>query len=176
MSGNTTRLGFELVADPLAAAVPLAVIACFVTGVAAGAVIALRCSGRHKPLLLGAVTALLGAAAISLGFGQSLPFLALAAGAMGTANNVFSRDAEVTVGVTYMTGALVRSGQGLAAWALGRPMDGLRGYPLLWLVLAVGAAAGALLCSFAPLASAITAVMIFAALAFAAAIIERRTG
>ena len=30
------------------------------------------------------------------------------AAAMGTVNNVFQRDGEVSIGVTYMTGALVK--------------------------------------------------------------------
>lgn len=173
MSGNTTRLGVELVAHPLAALLPLTVIGCFVTGVASGAMIALRWPGRHKRLLLAAVAALLGAAALVLGLNAPMAFLGLAALAMGAANNVFSRDGEVTVGVTYMTGALVRSGQGLAARLLGRPMEGLRGYPLLWLSLACGAVAGALLCAVQPVVSAWAGFALAAVLFLAAMRIER---
>ena len=174
MSGNTTRLGVELVAHPTVALMPLTVIGCFVTGVAGGAMIALHWPGRHKRVLLGLVAGLLGASAMMLGQGLSLAFLGFAALAMGAANNVFSRDGEVTVGVTYMTGALVRSGQGLAARLLGRPMEGLRGYPLLWLSLACGAVAGALLCAVRPSVSAWAGFTLAAGLFLAGMRIERR--
>jgi uncharacterized membrane protein YoaK (UPF0700 family) len=40
---------------------------------------------------------------------------------MGTVNSVFQRDGEVTIGVTYMTGALVKMGQRLTGAFLGGP-------------------------------------------------------
>jgi uncharacterized membrane protein YoaK (UPF0700 family) len=63
--------------------------------------------------------------------------------AMGALNNTFQKDGEVSVGLTYMTGALVRLGQGLAAKALGSGGKGWEGWLLLWLGLALGAVAGA---------------------------------
>ena len=59
--------------------------------------------------------------------GSTVGFLAASALAMGMANNVFTKDGEVTVGVTYMTGALVRFGQGLAARMSGRSQEGSGG-------------------------------------------------
>ncbi|MFN3990241.1 MAG: YoaK family protein [Erythrobacter sp.] len=147
MSGNTTRMGVELVERPALALAPLGLIACFVAGVIGGALLARRWRGRHKRALLGLVTALLGTAAACLAAGQPIAFLALSASAMGFANNVFSRDGEVTVGVTYMTGALVRFGQGVAARLGGEPLASTRGYGLLWSALALGAAAGGALCA-----------------------------
>jgi uncharacterized membrane protein YoaK (UPF0700 family) len=73
---------------------------------------------------------------------------------MGLANNVFVRAGEVTVGVTYMTGALVRFGQGVAARVSGQSLASTRGYGLLWSALALGAAAGGGLCVIAPTAAA----------------------
>lgn len=175
MSGNTTRLGVDIVANPALALVPLLIVASFVGGVASGALVAMRWQGRHKRILLGMVTLLLGAAAVALQTSHALSFLTLAAFAMGVSNNVFSRDGEVIVGVTYMTGALVRSGQGLAARLLGRSADSTRGYPLLWLSLAVGAICGAALFSVAPEAATIAAVMLAAGLFFAATKIEGRS-
>lgn len=157
MSGNTTRLGVELIADRALAWIPILVIACFIGGVIAGALVAFGRQGQHKRILLAMVTALLGTATLALGNAHDMVFLALAAAAMGVANNVFSREGEVTVGVTYMTGALVRSGQGVAARILGRPSEAMRGYPSLWLALAVGAICGAGLYAVDPLVAAAAA-------------------
>lgn len=142
MSGNTTRMGVELVERPVLALAPLGLIAAFLVGVIGGAMIARRIPSRRKPVLLGVIALALAAGAGLLAAGHSIPFLALSAIAMGMANNVFSRDGEVTVGVTYMTGALVRFGQGIAARIAGEPLTAARGYGWLWSALAAGAAAG----------------------------------
>lgn len=154
MSGNTTRMGVELALRPALALAPLGLIGCFLAGVIGGAMIGRRVKGRHKRMLLGLVAALLGTGAALLAAGQPIPFLALSAAAMGLANNIFARDGEVTVGVTYMTGALVRFGQGVAARIAGEPLPSTRGYGLLWSALALGAATGGALCLYAPLAAA----------------------
>ena len=159
MSGNTTRMGVELVERPALALLPLGLIACFLGGVIAGALVLRRVRGRHKRVLLGLVTGLLGLGAGFLAAGWSLPFLGASAAAMGLANNVFSRDGEVTVGVTYMTGALVRFGQGLAARIDGQSLPATRGYGLLWSALAAGAATGGALCLAAPTAAAASAFL-----------------
>ena len=148
MSGNTTRMGVDLVEAPALALVPLGLIGCFLGGVIGGALVLRRVAGRHKRVLLGLVTALLGLAAAALAAGWVASFLAFSAIAMGVSNNVFSRDREVTVGVTYMTGALVRFGQGAAARLHGQALPATRGYGLLWSALALGAAAGGALCVF----------------------------
>ncbi len=158
MSGNTTRMGVVMVERPMLALAPLGLIACFLTGVIVGALIGRRVTGRHKRVLLGLVTALLGLGAALLALGLAIPFLALSAMAMGLANNVFSRAGEVTVGVTYMTGALVRFGQGIAARIAGQPLPATRGYGFLWSALALGAATGGGLCVIAPMAAAGAAV------------------
>ena len=102
-------------------------------------------------------------------------FLVLAAFAMGIANNVFSRDGEVTVGVTYMTGALVRFGQGIAARIAGQPIAGARGYGLLWLALAVGALGGGALCLLDPRYAGLVSAGLALVLCAAAYRIEART-
>jgi uncharacterized membrane protein YoaK (UPF0700 family) len=154
MSGNTTRMGVELVERPALALAPLALIGCFLAGVVLGALTGRHFAGRHKRVLLGVVAGVLGAGAGLLAAGQPIPFLGLSALAMGLANNVFVRDGEVTVGVTYMTGALVRFGQGIAARLARQPLPATRGYGLLWSALAVGAAVGGGLCVLAPTAAA----------------------
>ncbi len=173
MSGNTTRMGVELAARPALALAPLGLIACFLAGVIAGAVIGRRVRGRHKRVLLGSVALLLASGAGLLAAEFPVPFLALSAMAMGLANNVFVRDGEVTVGVTYMTGALVRFGQGIAARLGGEPLPSTRGYGLLWSALALGAAVGGGLCLVAPLAAAGTAALAALALWLFALRVER---
>lgn len=171
MSGNTTRMGVELVDRPALALAPLGLIACFLTGVIGGAVIGRRFAGRHKRVLLGIMAIMLSAGAGLLAAGLPVPFLGLAAMAMGLANNVFVRDGEVTVGVTYMTGALVRFGQGVAARLAGEPLASTRGYGLLWSALALGAATGGALCVVAPLlAAALAALAALALWGFAFAV------
>ncbi|NBB25291.1 DUF1275 domain-containing protein, partial [Porphyrobacter sp. SLTP] len=132
-----------------------------------------RAGGHRKRVLLGLVAALLGAGAGLLAGGMPIIFLGASAMAMGLANNVFVRDGEVTVGVTYMTGALVRFGQGLAARIDHQPLTSTRGYGWLWSALALGAVVGGGLCLTAPLAAA-GAAFGFALLLWGAALrIER---
>lgn len=157
MSGNTTRMGVDLIEQPALAFVPLGLIGCFLGGVIGGAVIGRRVAGRRKRALLGLVAGLTGIAALALRAGYATGFLGLAAFAMGLANNVFARNGEVTVGVTYMTGALVKFGQGLAASINGTPMPATRGYGLLWASLAAGAGLGGGLCAQDPALAAMAA-------------------
>lgn len=154
MSGNTTRMGVELSERPVLALAPLGLIGCFLAGVIIGALTGRRVAGRQKRVLLGLVAGVLGLGVGALVAGWPVVFLALSAAAMGLANNVFARAGEVTVGVTYMTGALVRFGQGIAARIARQPLPATRGYGLLWSALALGAAAGGGLCLIAPLAAA----------------------
>jgi uncharacterized membrane protein YoaK (UPF0700 family) len=154
MSGNTTRMGVDLSERPARALAPLGLIGCFLAGVIIGALTGRRVAGRHKRVLLGLVAGVLGLGVGALVAGWPAVFLALSAAAMGLANNVFARAGEVTVGVTYMTGALVRFGQGIAARIARQPLPATRGYGMLWSALALGAAAGGGLCLIAPLAAA----------------------
>ena len=143
MSGNTTRLGVELAQRPAAALIPAMLAVCFVVGVFGGAVLTAPAQGNHKPRLLTAVAILLGVAAALGGGPWPLASLAILAAAMGALNNSFQRDGQVSVGLTYMTGALVRMGQGLAARAFGRDGAGWHHWLILWLALACGATLGA---------------------------------
>ncbi|MEY4237436.1 MAG: hypothetical protein RL339_37 [Pseudomonadota bacterium] len=143
MSGNTTRLGVDLVANPRAALVPALLIAGFVLGVFAGALLAARAGAQRKVVVLGLVTLLLTSAAIAHLAGAAVAMLGFLVLAMGTLNNTFQRDGEVSVGLTYMTGALVRFAQGLAARVTGTGGAGWGNWLMLWLGLALGAVAGA---------------------------------
>jgi uncharacterized membrane protein YoaK (UPF0700 family) len=143
MSGNTTRLGVDLVTAPAAALVPALLIAGFVTGVFGGALLAARAGPRRKVAVLALVTLLLTGAALAGSLAHHAAMLALLVLAMGALNNTFQRDGEVSVGLTYMTGALVRFAQGLAARLTGTGGEGWHNWLLLWVGLAAGAVLGA---------------------------------
>jgi len=143
MSGNTTRLGVDLVANPHTAVVPALLILGFVVGVFGGALLAAKAGKQRKFAVLCLVAAMLAGAAMA---GRSADLelaMALLVLAMGALNNTFQRDGEVSVGLTYMTGALVRFAQGLAAKVLGNGGAGWESWLMLWLGLALGAVAGA---------------------------------
>lgn len=144
MSGNSTRLGVGLALAPQAAAIAGLLIGAFVIGVAAGSLLSRRAGRHRRQVILFGVAAALGSAAVAHAGGLSLPAAALMALAMGATNAVFERDGESRFGVTYMTGALVKLGQGLAAAASGGPRWTWLAYLFLWLGLTVGAGTGAL--------------------------------
>lgn len=174
MSGNTTRLGVDLASNPALASIPAGMIAGFVIGVAAGVIAAELAPARRKTAVLALVSGLLVIAAAARALW--LPgFLAASVLAMGALNNVFRRNGEVAIGITYMTGALVRMGQGLAARILGRGDEGRIGAGLLWLGLAVGSVCGAAAFAIAPGVSPWLAAAYAALMLGAANSIERRS-
>jgi uncharacterized membrane protein YoaK (UPF0700 family) len=145
MSGNSTRMGVSL-ADGhwYDAAQALGLIALFVTGAAFGSLIVLgRCANRQPWLLL--VEALLLAAAgvcDALGFAQAA--IAAIVLAMGLENAVFQIDGGAGLGLTYVTGALVKAGQLIAAALSGGARWGWLPNLLLWAALVTGSLCGAL--------------------------------
>jgi uncharacterized membrane protein YoaK (UPF0700 family) len=146
MSGNSTRLGVmtaEL--DAAKALEALRLIGLFVVGAGMGSLIG-RGRGRHRQwVLLLAEAALLGAGALAYDVGA--PQLAIAAIvlAMGLENAVFQADVGAPgIGLTYMTGTLVRVGQKLAAVLTGGPGWAWLPDLLLWAALVAGAMIGAL--------------------------------
>ena len=140
MSGNTTRLGVDLITAPHSAIIPAALILGFVLGVFGGAIVAARAGVQRKFVVLALVAVLLTGAAIVDTPAIQLALLVLA---MGALNNTFQKDGEVSVALTYMTGALVRMAQGLAARLMGTGGAGWESWLLLWLGLALGAVSGA---------------------------------
>jgi uncharacterized membrane protein YoaK (UPF0700 family) len=90
------------------------------------------------------VALLLAAAATLSAFDR--PWLAAIAMAlaMGAENAVFEIDGEVRIGLTYMTGTLVKLGQRITAALLGGDRFGWVPYLLLWMGLAAGGLAGAM--------------------------------
>jgi uncharacterized membrane protein YoaK (UPF0700 family) len=145
MSGNSTRMGVSLAAGQWrSAAEALGLIALFVAGAAFGSLIVLGRGVHRQPFVLLAEAALLAGAAFCYQF--SLPNSAVAAivMAMGLENAVFQIKGGGGLGLTYVTGALVKVGQHLAAALTGGPRFGWVPNFLLWAAMSVGALCGGL--------------------------------
>jgi uncharacterized membrane protein YoaK (UPF0700 family) len=142
MSGNSTRLAVAAASGaPLTAGV---LIAAFVCGVTLGALAARRAPAAHRgAIVLTLVAVLLAAAAVLGAMGMALPAGVAMALAMGAENGVFATEDEVHIGVTYMTGTLVKLGQRLAGALAGGDRLAFLPYLGLWLGLVAGAVAGA---------------------------------
>lgn len=143
MSGNSTRLGVGLARAAPEAALAASLIAAFVSGVMAGASLR-RLSGRRaEAVILAALGAALALCAILADHGAQFAAALLLAGAMGAENTIFAVNGEVRVGLTYMTGALVKVGKGLTAALFGEARFAWAPHLLLWLGLVAGGALGA---------------------------------
>jgi uncharacterized membrane protein YoaK (UPF0700 family) len=145
MSGNSTRMGVSLAAGQWrSAAEALGLIALFTVGAAFGSLIVLGRGVHRQPFVLFAEAVLLAAAALCYQF--SLPDFAVAAivTAMGLENAVFQIEGGGGLGLTYVTGALVKVGQHIAIALTGGPRFGWVPNFLLWAAMAIGALCGAL--------------------------------
>ena len=146
MSGNSTRLAVGLAEHSQAAWIAGGLIAVFVLGVVLGSSAGRQAGQARKPAVLGLVTALLlGAALVHDLAGDrwalaSSGFLALA---MGAVNATFERDGDIAIGITYMTGALVKFGQRLSAALAGGDRWAWAPFLMLWTGLVAGAFLGA---------------------------------
>jgi uncharacterized membrane protein YoaK (UPF0700 family) len=145
MSGNSTRMGVSLAEGHWHdAAQALGLIALFVGGAALGSLIVLGRGANRQPWVLLAEALLLAAAAgcDALGFPQvAVVGIVLA---MGLENAVFQIDGGAGLGLTYVTGALVKVGQLIAAAVKGGPRWAWVPNLLLWSALVAGALCGAL--------------------------------
>lgn len=145
MSGNSTRLGVGLGTGMASdALIALALVMSFVAGVIVSSVIKRAVRQRRQAAVMAGVTALLAIAAAVAAIAPGPIVLLLLAAAMGLENGVFTRDGEVTIGLTYMTGSLVRMGQRLAGALMGDP-DRWAWVPFLalWLGFVAGVVLGA---------------------------------
>jgi uncharacterized membrane protein YoaK (UPF0700 family) len=144
MSGNSTRLGVgAALGDLTIVATAGGLIGLFVLGVIGGVLAAPEWWRWRRVSALTLVTALLAMAAWLAGQGSPAS-AAFAALAMGALNAVFQRDGDIAIGVTYMTGALVRMGHRIAAALRGGPVWGFAPFLMRWMALTTGAVLGAL--------------------------------
>jgi uncharacterized membrane protein YoaK (UPF0700 family) len=168
MSGNTTRMAVGLADSAHDGLVAAGLIGTFVLGVVLGSTIG-RIAGRHRRTWVLLVVAALLAAAVGLhGAGGQTPAFTAMALAMGAENAVFERDGEVQIGLTYMTGTLVKLGQRLAGAGAGGERWAWVPYLAQWLSLATGALSGALLYPHIDIAALWLAVVALLVLAVAA--------
>jgi uncharacterized membrane protein YoaK (UPF0700 family) len=145
MSGNSTRLGVSLAQGHFAnAAEALGLIALFVIGAAAGSLIVLGRGAYRQAWILFAEALLLATAALCYTFGLSNAAIAAIVLAMGLENAVFQIGGGAGLGLTYITGALVKVGQLAAAALTGGARWAWLPNLLLWAALVAGAVCGAL--------------------------------
>ena len=143
MSGNSTRLGVGLAQRSDSAAVGAGLVAGFVSGVIMASLAGHLVQRRRPVIVLAMVSALLGGAAIAYDLGAGLVAISLVTIAMGAENVVFQRNGEVSIGLTYMTGTLVKFGQHISNALVGGAPWLWVPYLLLWLGLVAGASVGA---------------------------------
>jgi uncharacterized membrane protein YoaK (UPF0700 family) len=147
MSGNSTRLGVTLAQGHwVSAAEALGLIVLFVIGAGAGCLIVLGGGANRRanrqPWVLLVETLLLVAAALGYTFGLPDVAIAFIVLAMGLENSVFQ--VEGGLGLTYVTGTLVKVGQLAAAALMGGARWAWVPNLLLWAALVTGALCGAL--------------------------------
>lgn len=170
MSGNSTRLGVGIAEMSGNAVVAAMLIGSFLIGVIAGSLVG-RWTKRHHRAVVPVLLATLLAGAATLGdFHQLWPAAILMAAAMGVENIFFAEGTEVRIGLTYMTGRLVKIGQLLAAAIAGEDRWGWIPHLLLWSGLLGGGAAGAV--AFIAIGS--DALWVAAAAALLVAVVARR--
>jgi len=143
MSGNTTRGSVDLSTFSwTGAALALSFIVSFVAGAMAGTAIpGGRVRGETRVLVM--ILAIVCLAAVAAGLDWRWATGAVLAFAMGAMNTVFARGGQVSFGVTYMTGALVKLAQGLVRSARGERRTGWGRHLLMWASIAGGAVLGA---------------------------------
>lgn len=168
MSGNSTVFGIQLAYGEWRAAGPVLVaIASFVFGAFLSGLAEETLGGWRIPLLLLLEAALLTLAlAAASTYGIRAVSVSALAMAMGAQNSVLRRVGGASVSLTFVTGTLVRLGRSLAAALFGREAGSLwKIYAVMWVALAAGACAGALVYSFIGFEA--IAVPLFALLAIA---------
>lgn len=172
MSGNSTQGAVDVPTSLALAAVPLGLIAAFVSGVVVGGVVRPRSRRAQAGVIAGSALAV-GLVALLATAGPSTLWRAgLLAAAMGALNTLFLAEDRARVAITYSTGTLVSLGLGLAALLTGRSRTAWRRPLLLWAALVTGAVLGASahrLGSPAALAAAATTMLV-------AAVVVRRAG
>jgi uncharacterized membrane protein YoaK (UPF0700 family) len=142
MSGNTTQLGVSLGGGDFARAGSIAVlIGLFVLGAAGGAVL-FNIAGRFHTATVILIVSIILLEPIVIRDGTAFAFVL----AMGLLNASISRVGAASVSLTFVTGALVKFGQGLGNWITGHRSERLWGLQaVMWASLLAGSCAAAVL-------------------------------
>jgi len=144
MSGNSTRLGVGVAIGKDAVIVAAALVLAFTAGVVAGALVGSAAGRKRRPAVLLLVAGILALAAAIVEPGTVPGAFLLVAFAMGAENMAFQRNGDVSFGLTYMTGTLVKIGQRVATAITGGDRWAWLPFLALWLALVGGGVAGAL--------------------------------
>ena len=175
MSGNSTRFGVAVAMGQWdLAATALGLIGLFVVGVVLGSTAARRAGEERKSVVLALEAALLALGAGLLSAGRPLLGMVLVVLAMGVENTVFQKGGDVRVGLTYMTGTLVRVGQRIATALHGGARWDWVPFLLLWIGLAAGGSLGALMFLRLGVTALWAAAAVVAGLALLSLLDERR--
>lgn len=170
MTGNTTRLGVGAASlDPASMGLAILLIASFVVGAMLGTLVSSTRGGRGTRVLV-LVTVALIVAGVVAEWGGVWATGAILAFAMGATNIVFAQREDVSFGITYMTGALVKIGQSIARALQGGDRVAWVRNTLLWAAMAAGATLGAV----AYLLIGVHAIWIASAAAGAATLVAAR--
>ena len=148
MSGNSTRLSIGLAEGAPYVFMVAALIGSFVCGVIWGSLTGNgknTATNKRQAVILAGISVLLIVAPILADFGWLLPAICVAAFCMGAENTLYEREGSISFGLTYMTGALVKIGQGIATLLRGGSKTAWLPYLFLWAGLVSGAVIGALL-------------------------------
>jgi uncharacterized membrane protein YoaK (UPF0700 family) len=145
MSGNSTRMAVDLAQASGKAAIAVTLIGMFIVGAIAGSLTGHFAGNRRRPAVLALVAMILAGAASLGAMGAMRAGTVAMVFAMGALNAVFEHDGEVRIGLTYMTGALVKAAQRMAAALVGGDRWSWAPYLLQWLGLVTGATSGALI-------------------------------
>lgn len=140
MSGNTTSLGVAIAAaDWQRVSLIAGIVATFVAGAACGTVIAHLAGRYHLSVVILVVAAMLTLPLVApVATVLSLTF------AMGALNAAMQHAGRISVSVTYVTGSLVKFGQGLGRLLCGAKADpSWLAQAVPWSGLLFGAAAAA---------------------------------
>ena len=146
MSGNSTRGGTALAeGNWMGFALAFGLVGAFLVGVISASILRRLIRAHKRMAVLLYVTLALASAVVlfDLGLGGWLAPVMMAV-AMGAENVIFERDGEVSIGLTYMTGTLVKMGQHIANALTGGEKLLWRRYMLLWLSLTTGSIVGGL--------------------------------
>ena len=148
MSGNSTRLSIGLAEGAPYVFLVAALIISFVAGVIWGSLIGNgrdTAANKRQAMILAGISVILFVAPVLADFGWLLAAICLSAFCMGAENTLYEREGSVSFGLTYMTGALVKIGQGLATMMSGGSTTAWLPYLFLWGGLIGGAVIGAML-------------------------------
>lgn len=143
MSGNSTRFGVGMLDSSINGLFALNLIGWFVGGVTIGTVAGHRLGKYRMRAMLLAMGACLALGAFLADMGHIASAVSIVATSMGVGNLVLARNGEVRVGVTYMTGTLVKIGQRIGNRMAGRASSSCRPPLFMWLSLIGGGVAGA---------------------------------